>query len=101
MNTYWISDDESNEDFWEHEWSTHGTCINTLKPSCYSDYTTGEEAADFFEIVVNLFQTLDTYTVRHHGNTFKILADDGRFYPMLGLSLQIPRLIPRPQFKPQ
>jgi ribonuclease T2 len=63
MNTYWLSDDESNEAFWEHEWSTHGTCVNTLDPSCYTDYSTGEEAADFFEIVVNLFQTLDTYGV--------------------------------------
>lgn len=63
MNTYWISDDESNEDFWEHEWSTHGTCINTLDTSCYSGYTTGEEAADFFQIVTDLFKTLDTYTI--------------------------------------
>lgn len=63
MQTYWISDDESNEKFWEHEWATHGTCISTLKPSCYSGYKTGEEAVDFFVKVVDLFKGLPTYTV--------------------------------------
>lgn len=58
MNTYWNSYDETNEEFWEHEWSKHGTCITTLDPDCYTDYETGEEAADFFQIVVNLFKTL-------------------------------------------
>lgn len=122
MQTYWLSDDESEEKFWEvrhlfmieyfllilcfeifkmsyqfpiistllnmranpaqrlqllqtshvfsvlihykHEWSTHGTCISTLKPSCYTSYTKGEEAVDFFTKVVSLFQGLPTYTVR-------------------------------------
>ncbi|KAL1967453.1 hypothetical protein VTN77DRAFT_3238 [Rasamsonia byssochlamydoides] len=61
MQLYWQSDDESPEDFWEHEWATHGTCINTIDPSCYTNYTAGEEAADFFQQVVTLFQGLDTY----------------------------------------
>ncbi|CAN8105870.1 unnamed protein product [Discula destructiva] len=63
MEEYWLSNSESSEAFWEHEWSTHGTCISTLEPSCYTSYTTGEEAADFFQIVVDLFKTLDTYTI--------------------------------------
>lgn len=63
MQEYWLSDSESNEAFWEHEWSTHGTCVSTLETSCYTSYQTGEEAADFFQIVVDLFKTLDTYTV--------------------------------------
>lgn len=65
MQTYWVSDDESNEAFWDHEWETHGTCISTLDPSCYTDYTTGDEAVDFFVQVVELFQTLPTYEVSH------------------------------------
>lgn len=65
MQTYWVSDDESNEAFWDHEWETHGTCISTLEPSCYTDYTPGEEAVDFFTTVVSLFKTLPTYTVSH------------------------------------
>jgi ribonuclease T2 len=64
MDTYWQSNDESSESFWEHEWSTHGTCVNTIDPSCYTDYSTGDEAVDFFQQVVDLFQTLDTYSVR-------------------------------------
>jgi ribonuclease T2 len=63
MQTYWVSDDESNEAFWDHEWKTHGTCISTLDPSCYTNYSTGEEAVGFFITVVGLFQTLPTYTV--------------------------------------
>ncbi|KAF8274045.1 base non-specific and adenylic acid preferential ribonuclease [Lactarius quietus] len=63
MEEYWISDDESNEDFWEHEWVTHGTCYSTLEPSCLpSGSPTGAEAVAFFEQVVALFQTLPTYS---------------------------------------
>jgi ribonuclease T2 len=64
MKKYWISDDESDEAFWEHEWKTHGTCISTLEPECYEEYQTGEEAVDFFRTVVGLFRALPTYSVR-------------------------------------
>ncbi|KAJ4392269.1 Ribonuclease T2 precursor (RNase T2) [Gnomoniopsis smithogilvyi] len=63
MEDYWQSNSESPEAFWEHEWSTHGTCVSTLEPACYTSYTTGQEAADYFQIVVDLFKTLDTYTI--------------------------------------
>ncbi|KAM0316695.1 hypothetical protein ACHAO8_002980 [Botrytis cinerea] len=62
MNTYWVSDDSTNEVFWEHEWNKHGTCISTLEPSCYSSYTTGAEVVDFFNVAVDLFKILPTYT---------------------------------------
>ncbi|KAJ7481047.1 ribonuclease T2-like protein [Mycena galericulata] len=65
MNTYWINDpnDGSNEEFWEHEWETHGTCYSTLQPTCLpSASPTGAEAVAFFTTVVKLFQTLPTYT---------------------------------------
>lgn len=64
MNTYWINDpdDGSNEEFWEHEWATHGTCYSTLEPSCLpSGSAKGAEAVAFFQTVVGLFQTLPTY----------------------------------------
>ena len=63
METYWLSDDESANEFWAHEWNTHGTCINTIEPSCYTDYYENEEVGDFFQEVVTLFKSLDTYTV--------------------------------------
>lgn len=64
MQTYWISNDESDEKFWEHEWSTHGTCVNTIDPSCYTNYYPQEEVGDYFQKVVDLFKSLDTYQVR-------------------------------------
>lgn len=63
MNTYWKDINGDDETFWEHEWSKHGTCISTLKPSCYTGYQTHEEAADFFKVTVDLFKTLPSYTV--------------------------------------
>ncbi|KAF8330748.1 ribonuclease T2 [Cantharellus anzutake] len=62
MDTYWVPNSGTPESFWEHEWSTHGTCYSTLQPSCITGYTTGEEAVIFFERAVALFQTLPTYT---------------------------------------
>jgi len=63
MNTYWLPDAGTSESFWEHEWNKHGTCINTLAPSCYGDaYTPGTEVVDFFTRTVELFKTLDSYT---------------------------------------
>ncbi|CAI7599958.1 unnamed protein product [Penicillium glandicola] len=61
MNDYWIDIDGDNESFWSHEWSKHGTCINTIEPSCYSDYTAQEEVGEFFQKTVDLFKSLDTY----------------------------------------
>ncbi|KAI1747980.1 ribonuclease T2-like protein [Xylaria castorea] len=62
MQSYWQSNDGTPESFWEHEWSTHGTCVSTIEPACYSSYTKGQEASDYFQVVVDLFKTLDTYS---------------------------------------
>ncbi|KAI0485052.1 ribonuclease M [Xylariaceae sp. FL0804] len=61
MDTFWLSNDESNEDFWEHEWATHGTCVSTLDPACFADYQPTEEVPYFFNTTVTLFQSLPTY----------------------------------------
>jgi ribonuclease T2 len=63
MNTYWVDINGNDESFWEHEWSKHGTCISTLKTSCYTGYTAQEEVVDFFQKTVDLFKSLDSYTV--------------------------------------
>lgn len=63
MEKYWVDINGDSESFWEHEWSKHGTCINTIKPSCYSNYSPQEEVGDFFQKVVDLFKGLDTYKV--------------------------------------
>ncbi|KAF8164481.1 ribonuclease T2 [Mycena galopus ATCC 62051] len=64
MNTYWKNDpnDGTDEEFWEHEWETHGTCYSTLQTSCLPKGSAkGAEAVAFFETVVKLFLTLPTY----------------------------------------
>ncbi|KAI1812513.1 putative ribonuclease T2 [Poronia punctata] len=62
LKDYMQSNNGSPESFWDHEWSTHGTCVSTLEPDCYDDYEEGQEAADYFQILVDLFKSLDTYT---------------------------------------
>ncbi|KAK4864021.1 hypothetical protein LT330_010231 [Penicillium expansum] len=61
MDDYWVDINGDNENFWSHEWSKHGTCVNTIDPSCYSDYKPQEEVGDFFQKTVNLFKSLDTH----------------------------------------
>ena len=63
-------DDES---FWEHEWDKHGTCISSLEPGCFNNYTKDQELVIYFQKAVGLFQTLPTY---------EWLAADG-IYPSL------------------
>lgn len=62
MEKYWLPNSGTNEHFWEHEWNKHGTCINTLAPSCYtSSYNNGVEVVDFFARAVEVYKGLDTY----------------------------------------
>nr|BAC00516.1 ribonuclease T2 [Irpex lacteus] len=62
MNQYWVDINGQNEQFWEHEWSKHGTCYSTLETSCLpSGSPKGAEAVAFFQQVVTLFKTLPTY----------------------------------------
>ncbi|CAF3499172.1 unnamed protein product [Fusarium graminearum] len=61
MDKYWVSQDGNDESLWEHEFNKHGTCISTFEPSCYSNYQTGEEAADYVKKTISLFKTLPTY----------------------------------------
>ena len=65
MQQFWLSDDESPEDFWEHEWETHGTCYSTLERACLpADSPIGAEAVAFFERVVSLFQARSSVGMR-------------------------------------
>ncbi|KAI0322988.1 base non-specific acid ribonuclease [Amylostereum chailletii] len=62
MQQYWVDINGKNEQFWEHEWGKHGTCMSTLEPSCLPDGSPeGAEAVAFFQTVVKLFKSLPTY----------------------------------------
>lgn len=63
MNTYWKDMNGDDESFWEHEWNKHGTCISTLRPSCYTGYSPQEEVVDYFQKTIDLFKTLDSFAV--------------------------------------
>lgn len=62
LEKYMINNKHQTEQFWEHEWQTHGTCYNTLKPSCLPRGSPrGAEAVAYFQRIVDLFQALPTY----------------------------------------
>jgi len=46
----------------QYQWKKHGTCYNTLLPSCLPDGSPrGAEAVAYFQRLVELFQRLPTY----------------------------------------
>lgn len=77
MNKYWKDYQGDDDHFWAHEWNKHGTCVSTLKPSCYEDYTKGEDVVDYFTRAVSLFEKLPTYEWLAEAN---ITPDDDGLY---------------------
>ena len=61
MNKYWTDINGNNKKFWAHKFNKHGTCLNTLNPSCYSNYKQNENVYDYYSLVYQLFQKLPTY----------------------------------------
>jgi len=61
MEEYWQPNSGTLEHFWQHEWNKHGTCVNTLAPSCYGEgYQAGDEVVDYFAKAVEVFQVRST-----------------------------------------
>ncbi|KAM0504500.1 hypothetical protein ACHAP0_002267 [Verticillium nonalfalfae] len=61
METFWKDQNGNDESFWEHEFNKHGTCMNTLEPSCYPGYTPGQEVVDYVKKTIQVFKTLPSY----------------------------------------
>lgn len=66
MTKHWINNEKSNVQdqnsviLWEHEYNKHGTCMNTLLPQCFVNYTKFENVVQFYKKVVELHQNLPT-----------------------------------------
>ncbi|PWY99747.1 base non-specific and adenylic acid preferential ribonuclease [Testicularia cyperi] len=56
MNQYWLALDGNDQRLWSHEWNKHGTCVSTLRPTCYENYTQDQDVVDFFSTTVGLFE---------------------------------------------
>lgn len=61
MSTFWKDFRGNDQSLWYHEWNKHGTCVSTLRPSCYPGYRQQEEVVDYFSTTVELYKKLNTY----------------------------------------
>lgn len=68
MEKFWINNDKSNvqgggsASLWEHEFNKHGTCFNTLAPSCFTgNYTRHQNAVAYYQKVIEVWNDLPTY----------------------------------------
>lgn len=62
MKTFWVSQGQSNEAFWAHEFSKHGTCYSTFDTPCYGKhYQKHEDVVEFFETAAMYYNRLPTY----------------------------------------
>lgn len=61
LNTVWKDINGNDHSLWAHEWNKHGTCINTIKASCYPNFKTHENVYNYYSILYNLFENLPTY----------------------------------------
>lgn len=55
----WKGQDKS---LWAHEFNKHGTCVNTIHPTCYAnDFKPHRNVYDYFNISVELYKKLPSY----------------------------------------
>lgn len=62
MERFWKNYNGNDDQLWVHEFNKHGTCLSTIKPSCYDPegYVPNQNVVDFFKRSVSLFEGLPT-----------------------------------------
>lgn len=77
LQKWWKSNNNNDQSLWVHEYNKHGTCINTMKPSCYSRWFENDSVKeenqdeyqklakrgiyDYFDISMKLYKHLNTF----------------------------------------
>lgn len=63
MERVWKNFNGNDESLWIHEFNKHGTCLSTIKASCYDteSYKPNQNVVDFFKRTVQLFEGLPTH----------------------------------------
>ncbi|GAV27303.1 hypothetical protein PMKS-000767 [Pichia membranifaciens] len=62
MSRVWKNFNGNDESLWVHEFNKHGTCMTTIRESCYSaDSKPNQNIVDFYKKSVELFEELPTY----------------------------------------
>ena len=61
MRRYWTNPEGDAEDLWAHEWAKYGTCLSTLRPKCYSEYSSQQEVVDYFKSSTGRYAPYDSF----------------------------------------
>ncbi|KAK5086502.1 hypothetical protein LTS08_004189 [Lithohypha guttulata] len=62
MNTYWVNQRASNNEFWAHEFSKHATCFSTFQLPCYGPrYQNHSDVIDYFETTIEYYRRFPTW----------------------------------------
>ncbi|KAK4518250.1 uncharacterized protein ATC70_001602 [Mucor velutinosus] len=77
MSTFWPSNQGDNNKFWSHEWSKHGTCVSTLRPTCYDPYQQYQDVIEYFQQTLDLRDKFDIFGALNlngvsPGNTYNV-----------------------------
>ncbi|ORZ11577.1 ribonuclease T2-like protein [Absidia repens] len=54
--------------YWTHAWYTHGTCVTTLDPKCFSNPTEYQDVYGYFGAALQLCHDYDFYTMLSDAN---------------------------------